>query len=1212
MPGDPERVGEFWLAGRLGAGGQGVVYEAYGPDGARVAVKVLHSASDSPQDLEQMGTEARAAQRVASFCTARIVQVRLKPPRPYIVSEYIDGVSLQAAVTGAGDRQPRRFGGDELHRLGIGIATALTAIHQARVVHRDLKPGNVMLGPDGPRLIDFGIARVVETHSAPQGGGLVGTLRYMAPEVYAGKRAGAEADVFAWGAIMVFAATGRHAFTGSDLPQIAHQVRSHEPDLSALPEPLRALVAAALDKDPLRRPSARAILAALTGDPNQDTGEPQNLVRWAAGRAAPHSGWQPGDPALGKLAEDIYSDLPSEEQRLVPEVFLRCVVPGEETGEWSIRPVPARELFDRPEPAALERVVRAFAPLLTITGDHTPDPAGPQPSPRPAERVLLTRPALPRAWPRLHDWLDSHRQDLAAHHRLRQAAHTWDSNGRRRGDVLTGINLDQAMRWAGTGHPPFPNRAERGLLDASTRTQTARTRRTRIAALLLAVATLLSLTATGWAVQAQHTATRQRDTATRQRDTVVSDQLLTRAKQATDPTVSALLAVASRRFRQTPENRAGLLDILAKPERAVLKSHTGDVDSVAFSPDGTTLATGSGDKTARLWNARTHQSISLTGHTAPVESVAFSPDGTTLATGSGDKSVRLWNVKTHKPIGTPLTGHTDSVESVAFSPDGTTLATGSSDGTARLWNVNIRQPTSAPLTGHTGIVDSVAFNHDGTTLATGSGDKTVRLWNVNTHKPVGTPLTGHTSDVLSVAFSPDGTTLATGSSDKTARLWNVNTHKPTGKPLTGHTSIVDSVAFNHDGTTLATGSYDKTVRLWNVKTHKPIGTPLTGHTDSVESVAFSPDGTTLATGSSDGTMRLWNVHTHQPTGKPLTGHDVGSVAFSPDGRTLATVGSTDDTVWLWDARTREPIGELFTDDQDTEQVVSVAFSPDGRTLATGGYFATVRLWNVSSRQPIGEPITHSGGVYSLAFSPDGTTLATGSIGMDDKLNPGRADRESLRLWNVRDHRQVGKSITSYNVYSLAFSPDGHTIATGSYDKTVRLWNVRDHKPTSKPLTGYPSIVDSLAFSPDGHTVATAGGNEEKNVWLWDVRNQQPIGAPLTGHTDFVESVAFSPDGTTLATGSSDKTMRLWDVRTHQPIGAPLTGHTGSVESVAFSPDGHTIATGNPDGIGWLWDVAMPEDKELAGFACEMAARTLTHQEWTQYTPPEVKFRKVCT
>jgi hypothetical protein len=170
---------------------------------------------------------------------------------------------------------------------------------------------------------------------------------------------------------MVFAATGRHALTGTDLLQIFHQVRTHDPDLSALPDPLRTLVAAALSKDPSQRPPARAILAALTGDPRQGAGDPADLVNIGAEQAGVPTGWAPGDPALGKLAEDAYTALPPEEQNLVPEVFLRCVVLGED-GSWSTRPVPAVELLDRHDPVegqALRRVVRAFAPLLTFTGE---------------------------------------------------------------------------------------------------------------------------------------------------------------------------------------------------------------------------------------------------------------------------------------------------------------------------------------------------------------------------------------------------------------------------------------------------------------------------------------------------------------------------------------------------------------------------------------------------------------------------------------------------------------------------------------------------------------------------------------------------------------------------------------------------------------------------------------------------------------------------
>ncbi|HSV65975.1 MAG TPA: caspase family protein [Mycobacteriales bacterium] len=256
---------------------------------------------------------------------------------------------------------------------------------------------------------------------------------------------------------------------------------------------------------------------------------------------------------------------------------------------------------------------------------------------------------------------------------------------------------------------------------------------------------------------------------------------------------------------------------------------------------------------------------------APVYAVAFSPDGKTLATGSGNKTVRLWNPTTGKLIGSPLTGHTDpifgppltghtdSVNAVAFSPDGKTLATGCGDGTVRLWNPITRQPIGSPLTGHTDSVNAVAFSPGGKTLATGSYDHTVRLWNPTTGKPIGQPLQGHTGTVYTVTFSPDGKTLATGSSDHTVRLWNPTTGKPIGQPLQGHAATVYTVAFSPDDKTLATGSRDHTVRLWNPTTGQPVGQPLQGHAATVYTVAFSPDGKTLATGSRDHTVRLWKI-----------------------------------------------------------------------------------------------------------------------------------------------------------------------------------------------------------------------------------------------------------------------------------------------------------------------------------------------------------------
>ncbi|MDZ8264568.1 eIF2A-related protein, partial [Nostoc sp. ChiQUE01b] len=298
----------------------------------------------------------------------------------------------------------------------------------------------------------------------------------------------------------------------------------------------------------------------------------------------------------------------------------------------------------------------------------------------------------------------------------------------------------------------------------------------------------------------------------------------------------------------------------------------------------------------KLWDVSTGKAIkTLTGHSSRVNSVVFSPDGKTLASGSADNTIKLWDVSTGKAMKT-LTGHSSRVISVVFSPDGKTLASGSGDKTIKLWDVSTGKAIKT-LTGHSSWVSSVVFSPDGKTLASGSYDNTIKLWDVSTGKAIKT-LTGHSSRVNSVVFSPDGKTLASGSYDNTIKLWDVNTGKAI-KTLTGHSSRVNSVVFSPDGKTLASGSDDNTIKLWDVSTGKAIKT-LTGHSGTVYSVVFSPDGKTLASGSDDNTIKLWDVSTGKAI-KTLTGHSgtVWGVVFSPDGKTLAS-GSVDKTVILWD------------------------------------------------------------------------------------------------------------------------------------------------------------------------------------------------------------------------------------------------------------------------------------------------------------------------
>ena len=260
-PGDPIRLGRFELLGRLGQGGQGVVYlgRGAGPGEERVAVKVLMSSLD-PMVLERLGRELDAIHQVQPFVTARIIEASADGERRFVVSEFIDGPSLQERVQARG---PLPEG--DLQRLAVGTATALTAIHGAGVVHRDFKPANVLLGPDGPRVVDFGIARLTDASTITSG--LIGTPSFVAPEQLAGERPTSAVDIFAWAVTMVFAATGRMAFGADTVPAVMMRIMNGEPDVAGVPPSLLPVIRQCLDKDPSRRPNARDLLLQLV-DPS--------------------------------------------------------------------------------------------------------------------------------------------------------------------------------------------------------------------------------------------------------------------------------------------------------------------------------------------------------------------------------------------------------------------------------------------------------------------------------------------------------------------------------------------------------------------------------------------------------------------------------------------------------------------------------------------------------------------------------------------------------------------------------------------------------------------------------------------------------------------------------------------------------------------------------------------------------------------------------
>ncbi|KAJ6565680.1 quinon protein alcohol dehydrogenase-like superfamily [Mycena sp. CBHHK59/15] len=460
------------------------------------------------------------------------------------------------------------------------------------------------------------------------------------------------------------------------------------------------------------------------------------------------------------------------------------------------------------------------------------------------------------------------------------------------------------------------------------------------------------------------------------------------------------------------------------------------------------------------------------GHSSGVTSIAFSPDGVRIVSGSEDDTVRVWDARTGDIVAGPFEGHSDWVTSVAFSPDGARIVSGSNDHTVRVWDARTGEIVAGPFEGHSKWVTSVAFSPDGARIVSGSWDQTVRVWDARTGKIVAGPFEGHSNSVTSVAFSPDGARIVSGSWDQTVRVWDARTGKIVAGPFEGHSNRVTSATFSPDGARIVSGSDDHTVRVWDARTGETVAGPFEGHSNSVTSVAFSPDGARIVSGSWDHTVRVWDARTGEIVAGPFEGHSnsVTSVAFSPDGVRIVS-GSWDHTVRVWDARTSEIVAGLL--EGHSNWVTSVAFSPDGARIVSGSWDRTVRVWDARTGEIVAGPFEgHDDLVTSVAFSPDGARIMSGS------------NDHTIRVWDARTGEIVAGPFEGHDdsVTSVAFSPDGARIMSGSDDHTIRVWDARTGEIVAGPFEGHSNSVASVAFSPDGARIAG-----DSSVCLWQVR-----------------------------------------------------------------------------------------------------------------------------
>jgi len=730
---------------------------------------------------------------------------------------------------------------------------------------------------------------------------------------------------------------------------------------------------------------------------------------------------------------------------------------------------------------------------------------------------------------------------------------------------------------------------------------------------------------------AENAALAERDKAEQEARLATSRQLAAQALTYLDSQLDLglLLSLEAYRTQPTFEARSSLLTALqASPHLTTfLRGHTAPVLSVALSPDGKRVASGSGDTTIILWDTSTHWPVGapIKVHAGSVNSLAFGPldGGNLLASGGGEGSVVLWDASNQVAKATLQANGLSSIYALAISPDGKLIAAAGREGTIALWDITTQQVIGPLLSGHTAPVNKLAFSSDGQTLASTSGDSTIILWDVATQQPLGAPLTGHLNAAQGIAFSPDGKLLASGGGDGSLIFWDLTDRenpRQIGPTMYEHQGAVLSLTFGRDSQTLISSSDEGTLILWNLNgllsgAH-PTFQQLTGYNRSVNSVAFSAAGETLASGHSDGVVALWDVNRQQAFSQQLVGHSqtVRSVAFSPtlrlnSGPALLASGGEDGQIILWNAETAEPSGPPLTG--STGAVLSLAFNPEGTLLAAGDSGGTINLWEVASRERNGEPLTgHTQGVLSLAFSPDGKLIASGGCSQVDA--DGRCNQGEVRLWEVATHQPLLSPITiqAGSVNSVAFSPDGKWLVSGSTDDTLTIWEASTLSNAGQPPDLITDMITggffSLAFSPDGEKLLMGTGNG--NLILWDMVSRQPIGPPLIGHTRIVTSVAFSADGKTLASSSADSTARLWDAESLQQLGQPLTGY-GIPYSLAFSPDdSQWLAAGGRDGNLIVWDVSLEAWQTRA---CQIAARNFTLAEWSQYFPEERAYEKTC-